>query len=130
MPKRPPQLLKMVNLGLKRNKCHVNRTVDEKGLQHFRKRLGKEHKLAGTKRAKKNLDINENDLKSDLLQKVVALFVSANRLNDMKFVVEEITENSIDISIEKEGQTYGHINCIACENKKGKSRLGKCRQQI
>lgn len=95
---------------------HVNRIVDEKGLQHFRKRLGKEQKMAETKRIKKNTNTDENDLKCQLRQKVIAIFTAANRSNDSKFAVEEITDNFVKINSENKSRIYGDIVCIACQN--------------
>lgn len=95
---------------------HVKQMVDEKGLQHFRKRCEKKQKKADTKRMKKSTDVDLNELKSQLLQKVIALFTAANQLNDTTLAIEEIDDNFVSICNENGGQTTAEVICIACQN--------------
>lgn len=96
---------------------YVKQLVEEKGLQHFRKRLEKKQRKADIKRVKKNNDIDVNDIKSQLLQKIIALFTVANRLNDTTFAVEGIDDNIVRIHNENGGQTIAEVVCIACTDK-------------
>lgn len=105
---------------------HVNKIVNEKGLEYFRKRLGKKQKMTATKRMKKITEFNdENDLKFQLMQKMKALFASANRLNDVNFDVEKINDNLVNVYIKNENQIYGEIVCMACNGDSTKASKPK-----
>lgn len=109
---------------------HVNQIINEKGLHHFRKRFTAQ-KVAETKRMKTTVEII--DLKSQLLQKVIALFTVANRLNETTFPIEEITQDFVIIHNDNEQQIHGEIVCIACNiepNRKKKSNPKKVAYHI
>lgn len=107
---------------------HVNRIINEKGLHHFRKRLATQ-KVAEVKPMKNTIEIV--DLKSQLLQKVIALFAAANQLNDTTFAIEEINEDFVSIHNDDGRQIHGEIVCIACNiDRKEKSKPKKISYNI